>query len=130
MRPFVRHGLFAFAAAAWLAATGFAFPATSAQQAEAAPTVETTSGRISGVRDGEVSAFKGIPYAAPPTGDRRWRAPAPAAHWDGVRTADAIGPICPQPNLPWGPPPSVPRSEDCLNLNVWTPRLGPTPICR
>ena len=44
----------------------------------------------------DVNVFKGIPYAAPPTGDQRWRAPKPAAHWDGVRKADTFSPVCMQ----------------------------------
>ena len=66
----------------------------------------------------EIRVFKGIPFAAPPVGDLRWRPPQPAAHWDGVRAADQFGPTCMQnrgPNAA-GPAPS----EDCLYVNVWT----------
>jgi para-nitrobenzyl esterase len=73
-----------------------------------------------------VRVFKGIPFAAPPVGDLRWRAPQPAAKWTGVRTADTFGNVCVQPNgvgrlnvavdLPGSPA----ASEDCLYLNVWT----------
>ncbi len=61
-----------------------------------------------------------MPYAAPPTGDLRWRAPKPAAHWDGVRKADTFSPICMQGN---GTNPAA--SEDCLYLNVWTGAKAP-----
>ena len=61
--------------------------------------------------------FKGIPFAAPPVGNLRWRAPQPVAHWDGVRKADQFSPVCMQnaPNAAASKP-----SEDCLYLNVWT----------
>ncbi len=68
-----------------------------------------------------VFAFKGIPFASPPSGELRWRPPAPAQPWEGVRDASEIGPVCWQPN-----PGKIPNfdfrfDEDCLNLNVWTP---------
>jgi para-nitrobenzyl esterase len=85
--------------------------------------VELTTGRIRG-RDG---AFLGIPYAAPPVGSRRWAPPAPVSPWAGELDCLAFGPPPPQPHRPisdfaWGPIP--PGSEDCLYLNVWTPRSG------
>jgi para-nitrobenzyl esterase len=68
-----------------------------------------------------VDSFLGLPYAAPPTGNLRWRPPQPAAGWTGTRDATAFGPSCPQatehnPFLPPGP-----ISEDCLYLNVYAP---------
>ena len=74
-----------------------------------------------------VTAFKGIPFAAPPVGDLRWRAPQPAAAWEGVRPADRFGDVCIQPpgqgrvNVSVDLPDSPEASEDCLYLNVWTP---------
>jgi para-nitrobenzyl esterase len=70
-------------------------------------------------------AFLGLPYAAPPTGNLRWRPPAPPAEWHGIRDATQLAPSCPQlvpnPNLPPGP-----MSEACpLYLNVNTPALAP-----
>src|ERR1700679_2848754 len=56
-----------------------------------AATIVTEAGAISGVRDGGLSVYKGVPFAAPPVGDLRWRAPAPVAHWTGTRKADEIG---------------------------------------
>ncbi|MCT9088257.1 carboxylesterase family protein [Streptomyces sp. ASQP_92] len=73
----------------------------------------------------DVAAFLGIPFAAPPFGEARFRAPAPAASWDGVRNALSYGPSVPR--APYAPPFDVllpddgPQGEDCLNLNVWTP---------
>ena len=75
---------------------------------------------------GSVRAFKGIPYAAPPVGDGRWRAPGPVVPWDGVRAADRFGASCvqaqPGSRLPWTEEfmTQGPVSEDCLFLNVWT----------
>jgi para-nitrobenzyl esterase len=77
--------------------------------------VQLDSGLISGV-DG---VFRGIPYAAPPVGNLRWREPQPVAHWDGVKKADQFGAICMQP-APRGATSAPNMSEDCLFLNVWT----------
>ncbi len=73
-------------------------------------------------RNPDVIAFKGIPYAAPPVGDLRWRPPQPAAGWQGVRDASASGPICIQNGGQ-----DVPQDEDCLLLNVWAPRATDAP---
>src|SRR6266700_7218948 len=77
-----------------------------------------------------VAVFKGIPYAAPPFGDNRFQPPRPHEPWDGVREAFNYGPTVPKP--PYFPPfdvllpePAIP-GEDCLNLNIWTPDVGPT----
>lgn len=78
--------------------------------------VETCSGLLR-ASDGAVRAFKGIPYAAPPTGPLRWRAPQQVEPWRGVRDALEFGPICPQP----GRHAPGATSEDCLTLNVWSP---------
>src|SRR6516162_11353662 len=85
-----------------------------------APVVTTDDGAVRGMTAGTVDEFLGIPYAAPPTGNLRWRPPQPPAGWQGVRDATQFGPSCPQP-----PSLSVPGpfSEDCLYLNVNTPAL-------
>ncbi|MCC3381988.1 carboxylesterase/lipase family protein [Paenibacillus farraposensis] len=89
-------------------------------------TVHTRLGQLRGeARDG-YCVWKGIPYAQPPVGELRFRAPRPLEPWEGVRAATSFGPICPQP-MPSADsmtgnliePPK--QSEDCLYLNVWTP---------
>ncbi|WP_148615020.1 carboxylesterase/lipase family protein [Nocardioides rubriscoriae] len=87
--------------------------------------VETASGPVRGISDGTVRSWLGLPYAAPPTGPLRWRAPRPAAPWDGVRDASALGSPCLQPEqYTFGAKDLVQRpgsSEDCLYLNVVRP---------
>ncbi len=91
--------------------------------ASAAAQVHTASGDVSGANDKGVVAYKGIPFAAPPVGDLRWKAPQPAAKWTGVRKANEYGPACPQPDREdgGGVGRMAVQSEDCLFLNVWTP---------
>ena len=108
-------------------------PAASAQ---AGPTVTLDQGLLAGRRQGEVAGYLNIPYAAPPVGAMRWRPPGPAPSWEGERDATRPGPLCVQP--PSGGDPGVgpgPVSEDCLQLNVWTPEgrgaalgEGPLPV--
>jgi para-nitrobenzyl esterase len=90
--------------------------------------VETPQGRLRGARAAGVVAFKGIPYAAPPFGERRLRAPEPAERWDGVRDATSFGPTAPntgyQPPFDKLFPEPVIEGEDCLSVNVWTPDPG------
>jgi para-nitrobenzyl esterase len=91
--------------------------------------VRVEQGMLEGVpgSDPSVTVFKGVPFAAPPVGELRWRAPQPAVHWDGARKADQFGANCTQRMReslgPWTPEyqPHGPVSEDCLFLNVWTP---------
>jgi len=80
---------------------------------------KVTGGVVSGVAENGISVFKGIPFAAPPVGDRRWQAPAPVTPWSGVKKADAFANACMQPPNSQGN--TAPVSEDCLYLNVWTP---------
>jgi para-nitrobenzyl esterase len=88
--------------------------------------VEVRGGLVQGVRRESVWSFSGIPYAAPPTGSRRWRPPMAPEPWDGRRDCSLFGPVAPQtPNLvelSLGAEPTE-QSEDCLSLNVWTPGL-------
>lgn len=94
--------------------------------------VRIDSGELAGVVQGDVVSFKGIPYAAPPVGDLRWRAPQPVAAWSGARKTDKVGALCMQTINPSdngvGPPPA---SEDCLTLNVFAPAnatRSPVPV--
>jgi len=95
--------------------------------AKSAPQVKTELGVVEGKDDGVVRAFLGIPYAAPPVGDLRWKPPVPAAKWTGVRKATEFGPRCMQGDV-FGD--MVFRdaggSEDCLSLNVWVPTKPPS----
>ena len=84
--------------------------------------VKIEGGLIQGTVEAGLTVYRGIPFAAPPLGDLRWRAPEPAAKWDGVKQAASFGPRCVQGT--GGPPGAAPgpaTSEDCLYLNVWTP---------
>lgn len=88
------------------------------------PVVDAPAGSVRGTEDRGIRAFKGIPYAAPPVGERRWQPPAAPVRWDGTRDATRFGAACVQPK-PRGPSiygwdlPAM--SEDCLSLNIWTP---------
>ncbi|MCR5399911.1 MAG: carboxylesterase family protein [Lachnospiraceae bacterium] len=94
--------------------------------------VETEYGKVRGIEaaDPRITAFKGIPFAAPPVGENRWRAPQKAESWTGVRDCFRFGPI-PMQDQPgvgddlyckeWHVDPDIEMSEDCLYLNVWTP---------
>ncbi len=104
---------------AGLAAMGVA----TAQQTNTV--VRVDSGQLQGVVDDGVASYKGVPFAAPPVGDLRWRPPQPVAPWKDVRPAAEFGSDCMQGRF--GPPPAAgapvppPPSEDCLYLNVWRP---------
>jgi para-nitrobenzyl esterase len=93
----------------------------SSADSGAAPIVTIAGGRVRGLTVPGGYVFRGLPYAAPPTGDLRWRPPRQPAGWQGVCDATRFGPSSPQP-----PNPAVtgPTSEDCLYLNVYTPTLG------
>ena len=97
-------------------------------------TVQTALGPVEGLAapEPEITVFRGIPFAAPPVGDRRWRAPRPVEPWPGTLAAYDFAPACPQPtpggsnefyDREWGTDPAIELNEDCLYLNIWTPAL-------
>ncbi len=90
----------------------------------AAP-IKVEGGLVEGTVEQEITIYRGIPFAAPPTGELRWRPPQPVKSWDGVLKADKYAPACPQMELPIPLFPKVETSEDCLYLNVWTPAQSP-----
>ena len=100
--------------------------AGAAAQSERGPAVLTPSGELEGAwADAEagVSVFRGVPFAQPPVGDLRWRPPAAVESWDGTRAATEFGPACWQARNADDSPYArgeLPRSEDCLTLNLWT----------
>ncbi|KAF2771406.1 carboxylesterase [Teratosphaeria nubilosa] len=91
------------------------------------PIIQTTQGYVRGTtspfRDGAATVYKGIPYASPPTGSKRWTEPTPAESWSGVLNATEFGPQCAQSYSSAGIFSSgkSSTSEDCLTLNIWTP---------
>src|SRR6204780_114167 len=95
--------------------------------------VSVTQGRLRGVWRGDLWSFSGIPYGRGPTGALRWRPPLGAESWSEIRDPSTFGPIAPQsasvPGVtsPADPAASEPHSEDCLSLNVWTPKLPESP---
>src|SRR5690606_32700786 len=97
---------------------------SAAPRAGTAPIAETSSGTLEGSTEGPLHVFKGVPFAAPPVGELRWKAPAPVQAWEGVRDATRFGAACIQPTSRVQ---SIyaqdigDASEDCLNLNIWAP---------
>ncbi|HVY88517.1 MAG TPA: carboxylesterase family protein [Hyphomonadaceae bacterium] len=119
-----KPGVALAAALACLAASCMSSEAPASSQASAGPVVNAPAGSVQGVAQGTLHVFKGIPYASPPIGPARWKAPMPAAHWSGTKDATKFGAACVQPT-PRGQ--SIyssdlgQTSEDCLTLNIWTP---------
>jgi len=100
---------------------GASVPAGQTDPAERA-IVRTAEGVLRGQRVGDAHVFRGIPYASPPVGERRWQPPHPVESWSGVRSAEAFGPACPQPTaFSFMIPDDQPPSEDCLTLNLSVP---------
>jgi para-nitrobenzyl esterase len=95
-----------------------------AENTKMAAAVETGLGRLEGIEQDGVRVFRGIPYARPPVGPRRFRAPEPAEPWTGTRDATRFAPSAPQPPLLLAALPGMDvgtQSEDCLYLNVYAP---------
>jgi para-nitrobenzyl esterase len=103
------------------AAVALSFYGIVCASALVAQRVRTEAGTLSGVSEGGLSVYKGVPFAAAPVGDLRWRPPVDIAPWTGTRKAGAFAPACMQEgvSMPGETPPVV--SEDCLYLNIWTP---------
>ena len=96
--------------------------ASAATAKETAPTATIDTGTLRGTQADGVTAFKGVPFAAPPVGALRWRAPQPAATWRGTRDASRYGHDCMQKPFPSDAAPlGTPPAEDCLYANVWRP---------
>jgi para-nitrobenzyl esterase len=111
-----------------LAVTLLAISVSGAASAADAPRVTTANGIVEGVAEPSgIRAFRGIPFAAPPVGDLRWKAPQPPKTWDGVRPAEKFGAQCMQRRV-FGDMNfrASGMSEDCLFLNVWTPAKSAT----
>jgi|SRR5271157_246176 len=92
--------------------------------ANAQVVVETGLGKVRGFESGDVRVFRGIPFAEPPVGERRFRAPEPVSPWPGIRDATQFAGAAPQPKLALAALPGMdvgPQSEDCLYLNVYAP---------
>jgi len=109
--------LAAFAAALVLAGCGSNAPSGPACEAGGLEVACTAQGAVRGVAENGTLAFKGIPFAKPPTGSLRWQPPAAPQPWQGVRDGSRFGAICPQIAGK-----DVVGDEDCLTLNVWKPR--------
>jgi para-nitrobenzyl esterase len=113
MKGFIR--ILAVAAAAWMSSAAAEPPGLI---------VHAPAGAARGKTLGDLHVFKGLPYALPPVGSRRWRPPAPMPTWGGIFEATNFGPVCYQPAndsrsiYAWKP---LPMSEDCLSLNIWAP---------
>jgi para-nitrobenzyl esterase len=119
-------------ASAMIAVAVFFCGCSSRMQAQgAAPQVKIDTGTLQGAwvtRAPHLARFLGIPYAAQPVGNLRWKAPQPPPAWSGIREATKYGPACPQTASPWLPEMlgirKMETNEGCLYLNVWTPNLG------
>lgn len=107
----------------WITSFGIACLCVISAYAADVDTIRVDGGLISGAVEDGVNVYRGIPFAAPPVGDLRWKAPQPVVDWDGVRACTEFKTDCPQAPYPKG---SLyyreprPQSEDCLFLNVWS----------
>jgi para-nitrobenzyl esterase len=108
----------------WLVLNLTAFLLLSSAFAQTVKPVPTDTGLLQGTVEDGLTIYRGIPYAAPPIGELRWKPPQPAAKWQGVRLADQFGRACIQTNAAISKLPTP--SEDCLYLNVWTPAKSAT----
>jgi len=87
--------------------------------------VDTQYGKVQGSINGTVHQFLGIPFAKPPTGSLRWKAPLNPDQWTGTLSTTQFAPVCPQKRFEQGDTTYVLEgNEDCLYLNIWTPQTG------
>jgi para-nitrobenzyl esterase len=107
--------------AALILVSAFAHNAGASVFNESRPIVQIANGRLQGVEEYGMLAFRDIPYAAPPVGEWRWRPPQPPRDWEGLRDASRFGAACMQPLVKGLNSELVPGSEDCLKLNVYAP---------
>lgn len=96
-------------------------PQRSAASAPEPPVVTIDSGAVKGIEKDGLTIYKGLPFAAPPVGALRWRAPQPVTPWRGTKVLDHFGPDCMQEGMYPPDAPAGPTSEDCLYLNLWVP---------
>ncbi|MBY0421888.1 MAG: carboxylesterase family protein, partial [Parvularculaceae bacterium] len=104
-----------------LLAAALALPVVIGTAAADMAPVKTESGLVAAAEEKGALVYKAIPYAAPPTGRLRWRAPEPASPWPGVRAAEQFAPKCMQKGAYPEDAPAEAVSEDCLYLNIWAP---------
>ena len=111
-----------------LAFVSAALASATTLSAQTPKPVLTQSGSVQGTTEDGIMVYKGIPFAQPPLGDLRWRAPQPPMPWSGVRTADKFAPSCMQVPVVFAAlgMDAVETNEDCLYLNVWTPAKSAT----
>ena len=127
MKPIRVLGTLACVLCVWHASIPASSAQTPAGSAGSGPVVSVSTGQLRGsLTPNGVAVFKNIPFAEPPVGNLRWREPVPAKSWTGVRDATAFGPMCHQNDNQ-----KTPHSEDCLQLNIWTPAWpmkSPVPV--
>jgi para-nitrobenzyl esterase len=121
MRLMIRHTRFSLGLTLLLLAGA---PASALER----PSVAIDSGPLIGAETQGIRTFLGIPYAAPPVGERRWKAPQAASMWKQPRDASRYGPACPQADDKFSGYTPKEQSEDCLYLNVWTPADAGRPL--
>lgn len=123
--PLIRDRRFNAIPACLALLTSLLFLSPSAANTLSEPRVQLLDGAIQGEREhvgaSDLNVYRGIPFAAPPTGSLRWREPQPVARWAGVRDATRFGPRCMQAAASRPASRTSEMSEDCLYLNVWAP---------
>lgn len=104
-----------------IVAGAYLVAACDSARANSPPVVSTDSGPVQGVQQGDSTIYEGMPFAAPPVGELRWRAPQSVAPWSALKVLDHFGPNCMQKGMYPSDQPTGEVSEDCLYLNLWVP---------